>query len=391
MKYIFLTIVLFAITNSKAQNNIDNLLANIAKNNKAIIATQQYWEAKKLLYKTGINPSNPKIEYEYMAGPVSAGGNQTDISAIQSFDFPTAYIKKNQVSNRQITQSDFQMDAYRQDILLKAKQYCLELVYLNKKQIGLNNQVEFIKKIHAAYQLKLVQGDVGLLDVNKIKLQLFSWENELRLNTIEIKQYTLKLSELNGGTEIIFSETTYPITPIIPDFTTLESTIEENDPNLKAIHQQNEIDQKKLELSRAMALPKLEGGYRSQNVAGQTLQGIHLGITIPLWENKNKVKHQKAHLRFNDLQIEEHQNKHLNEIQQLYEKYLSLSISIAEYEKLMDGVKSNHLLDKALALEEISFIQYIMEINYFYDAHNDYLNLEKEYNKVIAELYKYQL
>ncbi len=391
MRYIVIITAFFVMTTTNAQNGIEKVLTDIAKNNKSIIANQQYWEAKKLLYKTGINPSNPKFEYEYLAGPASAGGNQTDISVIQSFDFPTSYIKKNQVANQQIVQSDFQVTAYRQDVLLKAKQYCMELIYLNKKQIGLKNQVEFIKKIYTAYQLKLKQGDVGLLAINKIKLQVFNWENELRLNTIEIKQYTQKLSELNGGSDIAFTETNYPIIPTVPDFATLENTIEANDPNLKSIHQQNEIDQKKLELSRAMALPKLEGGYRSQDVSGQKIQGIHLGITIPLWENKNKVKHRKAHLQFNDLQIEEHQNEHFNEIQQLYEKYQGLSVSIEEYQKLMGTVKSNHLLDKALELEEISFIQYIMEINYFYDAHNTYLALEKEYHQVIAELYKYEL
>ena len=74
------------------------------------------------------------------------------------------------------------------------------------------------------------------------------------------------------------------------DIKQLEKSIEENDPNLKTIHQQNEIDQKKVELSRAMSLPKLEGGYRMQKILGQTFKGIYAGITIPLWESKNSVK-----------------------------------------------------------------------------------------------------
>ena len=140
-----------------------------------------------------------------------------------------------------------------------------------------------------------------------------------------------------------------------------------------------------------MALPKLEGGYRSQEFAGQTIQGIHLGITIPLWENKNKVKHQKAHLRFNDLQVEEHQNEHHNEIQQLYEKYSSLNLAIEEYQKLMASVNNNELLNKALELGEISSLQYFMEINYYYDSYDNFLSLESDYYQVIAELNKYQL
>ena len=98
MKYIFFIVAFILITDYNAQNKIETVLSNIAKNNKSIIANQQYWEAKRLSYKTGLNPENPKFEYEYLAGN---NGNQIDYYIVQSFNFPTSYIKKNQVSNRQ--------------------------------------------------------------------------------------------------------------------------------------------------------------------------------------------------------------------------------------------------------------------------------------------------
>jgi outer membrane protein TolC len=388
MKYLIIIAALASVTVSNAQNEIENVLIDITKNNKSIIANQQFWEAKKLLYKTGLNPENPKFEYENLRGSTS---NQIDYYLIQSFDFPTTYIKKNQVANRQIIQSDFQAAAFKQDILLTAKQYCLKLVYLNKKQAELAKRTDNSRSIHKAYEHKLTTGDANILDMNKAKLQLLSSENEMRINQSEIDLYNQKLTELNGGKAIDFIDVEYPPTPILTDYETLESAIEKEDPNLKSIHQQNEIDQKKLELSRAMALPKLEGGYRSQEFAGQKIQGVHLGITIPLWENKNKVKHQKAHLKFNDLQVLEHQNEHHNEIKQLYQKYTSLSIAIDEYQKIMGTVKNNQLLTKALELGEISSLQYFLELNYYYDSYDTFLSLESDYYQVIAELNKYKL
>lgn len=384
-------LVVIITTSLNAQNKIDLVLTDIAKNNKSIVANNQYWEAKKLLYKTGLTPSNPKIEYEYLAGSPTGTGNQTDLFILQAFDFPTAYIKRNQVAKQQIVQSEFQVIGYRQNILLKAKQHCIDLIYHNKKQAKLNKRLQNAEKLHANYQQKLANGDANLLDVNKVKLQLLDLQNEIRLNTSSINQNIQKLTELNGGAAIIFTETIYPITDALPDFKTLEDAIEANDPNLKSIHQQNEIDRKKVGLSKAMALPKLEAGYRSQKLLGQTLQGIHVGITIPLWESKNSVKHQKAHLLYNDLQVEEHNNEHHYEIQQLYEKYENLNLAITEYQKLLASVNNSELLDKALKLGEISSIQYFMELNYFYASYDNYLTLEKEYHQVIAELYKYQL
>lgn len=393
MRYkIIIAGLIFIMTRSViAQNNIDLILADIAKNNKSIKANNQYWEAKKLLYKTGLAPYNPKIEYEYMPGSPASAGTQTDIFILQQFDFPTAYIKKNQVAKEQIIQSEFQVISYRQTILLSAKQYCIDLIYYNKMQEELNKRLQNAAIVHDFYQLKFTNGDANILDVNKAKLQLIDIKNEVRLNQSKINQLIQKLTELNGGMAIVFTETSYPLTPVLPDFKTLENEIEENDPDLKSIHQQNEIDKKKVALSKAMSLPKLEAGYRSQELLGQTLQGIHLGLTIPLWQNKNSVKHQKAHLFYNDLQIEEHGNEHYYEIQQLYEKYENLNIAITEYQKIIIAVSNVELLDKALELGEISAIQYFMEVNYFNHSFDNYLFLEKEFHQVIAALYKYKL
>jgi cobalt-zinc-cadmium efflux system outer membrane protein len=386
---IYITCFLIITTVSlKAQNDIESVLSEIAVNNKSIIANQQFWEAKKLLYKTGINPANPKFEYEYLAGN---NGNQIDYYIVQSIDFPTSYIKKNQVANRQIAQSENQEAAFKQDLLLKAKQYCLQLIFLNKKQLEFTKRVEDASAVCNAYQAKMDAGDANLLDLNKAKIQQLNLQNEQHLNQSEISQFNQKLTELNGGNPLEFLATNYPLTPTLSAYETLEKNIEENDPNLKSIHQQNEIDQKKLELSKAMALPKLEGGYRSQEFAGQTIKGVHLGITIPIWENKNKVKHQKAHLRFNDLQVEEHQNEHHHEIKQLYEKYTNLNTMINEYQELMSTVNNYELLTKALDLGEISALEYFMEINYYYASYDHFLNIEKDYFQVIAELNKYEL
>ena len=383
--------VMIIATSIKAQNSIDNVLSEIAKNNKSIIANQQYWEAKKLQYKTGLTPYNPSVEYEYLIGSPANAGNQTDFFVLQSFDFPTSYIKKKQVANQQIAQTDFQIASYRQDILLKAKQYCIELVYLNKKQAELARRLQNAKKLYNDYQKKLDKGDASSLDVNKAKLQRLNLQNDLRLNTSQINQHNQKLTELNGGTVIAFNDTIYPLIPIIPDFQTLESAIEANDPILKSFQQQKEINLKKVELSKALSLPKMETGYRSQAILGQKYQGAHFGISIPLWENKNTVKFQKAQVLFSELQVEQHKNEHYHETKQLYEKYQNLKTTVEEYQELLSTINNTELLEKALQLGEISSIEYFMEIGYFYSSYDRYLQLEKEYHQVIAELFKYQL
>lgn len=393
-KTLYIICLVMIITASvKAQNPIESVLSEIATNNKSILANKQYWEAKKLNYKTGLNPSNPKIEYEYLSGSPATAGSQIDIILLQEFDFPTSYIKKKQVANEQIAKVEFEEKAFKQNVLLKAKQHCIELIFLNKRKIELDKRLMLADKLHNDFKIKFDNGDANSMDVNKAHLQLINLHNEVRLNASLINRYNQKLIELNGGIEIIFNEMNYPLNlnKEVPDFKTLENTIEMNDPILKSYQQEKEIAQKKIELSRAMTFPKMEGGYHSQKILGQSFQGVHIGLTIPLWEGKNSVKHQKEQLIFNDLLIKNHSTEHFYEIKQLYEKAQSLRITLHEYEPVLNSLTNNTLLGKSFQLGEISSIQYFMELNYFYEALDDYLTLEKEYYMVLSELDKYKL
>ena len=388
---IYITCFLIITSINLQSQNVDNILSEIENNNKSILANMQYWEAKKLQYQTGLTLNNPSVEFEYLNGSPEGAGNQTDLLILQSFDFPTAYVKKRQVTDLQIEQINFILTASRQNILLEAKQYYIELVYLNKKMAEINKRLRNAESLHNVYQKKMENGDANILDVNKAKLQLINLKNDKRLNRSQMNQIDHMITQLNGGYTISIIDISYPVSPDIPDFQILENDIKESDPILKTAQQQEEIDQKKIELSKAMSLPKMEAGYRSQALLGQNFQGVHVGFTIPLWENKNTVKFQKAQSTFSEVKTEEHKNRQFTHIQSLHEKYLNLHAALTEYKQLLATVNNTELLDKALKLGEISSIQYFLEINYLYSSFDKYLQLEKEYYSVIAELYKYKL
>ncbi|NQU54034.1 MAG: TolC family protein [Bacteroidetes bacterium] len=388
--YIILPLLVFAV-NASAQSTVDSVLSVIAENNKTIQANSQYWEAKKLEFKTGLTPFNPKVDYDYMSGSPVGAGNQTDFAVTQSFDFPTAYNKKKQLSNEQIEQVEFQLISTKQEILLEAKLICIELVYRNKLHAEITKRKEKTEKWLTDFQLRLDKGDGNILDVNKAKLQLIEINTSFQENISLLNQLNNKLTELNGGNLITFTDTNYSELPELPTLVVLETTFEANDPVRKYLEQQKVIGQKKVELSKAMSLPKLETGYHYQALLGQRFNGIHFGITLPLWESKNQVKANQANLVFNDLSLLDHKNEYYFGIQQKYEKQYNLSITLKEYQTLFATLNSGQLLDKSLKLGHISTIEYFMEMTFYFDALKNYLRTEKEYHQTITELYKYHL
>jgi outer membrane protein TolC len=374
-----------------SQSNMDAVLAEIAKNNKTIQANTQYWSAQKVQYQTGNSLYNPTIEYDYLKGNPADAGNQTDIVVTQSFDFPTVYGKKNQLADQQILQADLYLQAANQALLLNAKMICIELVYRNKLQIPLAKRKEATEKWLDQFNKKLETGDGTILDVNKAEIQLLEIRKQFLENASFIAKLNEQLTSLNGGTAITFKDEAYFDVPVIADFATLEKEIKAQDYLRKTLEQDKVIAQKQIEVSKALALPKMEVGYHYQGILGQTYNGFHTGISLPLWESKNRVKLEKAKMTFAEIALTDHTNDHYYEIKQLYGRFESLKSILGDYEKVNKSADPIKLLDKALAAGQISVLEYFVEMNYYNTTFNSYLEIEKEYYEIVATLLKYQL
>ena len=55
--------------------------------------------------------------------------NQTDIMVTPIFDFPTVYMERKPTNKSLGIQTDLQLKAANQELLLEAKKICIELVY----------------------------------------------------------------------------------------------------------------------------------------------------------------------------------------------------------------------------------------------------------------------
>ena len=380
-----------AFVTVNAQSSFEIIMKEIEQNNKTLQANIQKKEAQNLQFKSEMPLYNPNIEYDYLFGYPLTAGNQTDVLVNQTFDFPTVYGKRKQLANEQITQSSYNYDAARQEVLYEAQTTCIELVYRNKLHQQFQQRKTFTENLLSNFDKKLETGDGNILDVNKARLQLIEINKEFQLNLSEINQLNQQLTALNGGIEISFSETIYPEMDPIPFFEDLYDEIKTEDPTLKFIELETVTAKKQLELSKALALPKMEAGYRYQGILGQTFNGFHIGTSIPLWENKYKVRQSEAAVMFSDLRVREYQNEKFYNAKQLFEKYEKLSQTYEDYKKALSSINTVEYLDKALEVGHISTIVYFMESNYYYMAYNNFLLTEKDYHAVKAEILKFRL
>jgi outer membrane protein TolC len=391
MRRIKIIVAFFMFGRVNAQSTIDSVLKTVEANNKSIQSSTKYWKAKGEEFKSGLTPYDPQVDYDYMYGSPIGAGNQRDFAITQRFDFPTVYSRKKSLSGAQIRQTEIQQQVQRQEILLQAKLTSLELIYLNKKASELNRRLAHTSDLVNDYQKKMAQGDAIVLDINKAKLQLLNIRNDIALNNNLIQTTTTKLIEINGGIPLMVADTSYPISVDVPEFIIIDSIIEANDPVLKIYQHDIEIMRRQLLVQKALVLPKIETGYHSQGILGQSYKGVHAGITIPLWENKNKVKAAQANLDFANANAETQVIGHRLENKVYYDKMVGRLNALQEYKQMLSSITNTDLLNKALRLGQITMIQYFYEENFYYSSFDKYLQLELEYQQAVANLYKFQL
>jgi outer membrane protein, heavy metal efflux system len=389
--FISLCLYLFVAVQAQAQQGVANVLQQVQANNKTLQAAAQYREAQKLEYKTGLNPDDPFVEYAYFDGRPAEAGNQIELSVKQRIDFPTAYGRKRRVVNLRESQADHQYAQQRQNILLEAQQAAIQLIYLNKQARELERRFADVEALYNRLQKSTRAGEGNVLDENKARIRLLDIRTTLHTNKARRRVQEERLTELNGGQPITLTDTAFAAIPAVPAFEELDSLIEVTDPRLKTLEQQARVQEEQVKVAKALALPKLEGGYRYQSILGQTFQGIHAGISIPLWERRNTVNTQQAYSQYAQAQLDAERVAHSQEVRRAYEEYQVLRESLHDYEELMAKPENLRLLDKALRLGEISAAQYFMELSFYYDAYDKYLELEAEAQLKAAELLRFLL
>lgn len=374
-----------------AQSGISDVLKSIENNNKALQAGQRLNESQKLEARTGNYLPNPTVELNQLWADRSVGGNANELAVIQSFDFPTVYFNKNKLAKLKSSASDYQYAATRQQILLKAQQICQEIIYLRKQKHLLDERLKNAERLEALYNQRFASGDANQLELNKIQLEKINANNASRRNQSALRSQLEQLQALNGGVPIEFGEDEFISTPVLPEFSQLESTYLDADPTLKSLEGESESAQREIKVSRALTLPKFDIGYRRNGGSDQTMNGFRIGMSIPLWENKNTVKRAKAQAEYTALNVEDNTQTLKATLKELYLQTQSLQLSKEEYARTLANQRSEELLNKSLEAGQISMIDYFVEITILYDSIQNYLEVEKEYHNLLAQLLQYTL
>lgn len=381
-RYIILALAASLALQAQAQST-QEILATIESNNLGLKALQQQYTAESESNLASAVIADPSVEFGYLFG--LQGVNKHTLSVRQSFDFGalSGSRKAEALTRNELLTLEYR--AARRDVLTRARTLIAEITYYNALIDEYSLRLDYARAVEDAYRVGCEQGEFSVLDLRKASVNLAEAEGLLEIAEVERFALLSELAALNGGEEIEISAREQESVLIPGNF---EDWVASADGSsvLQYVGKQVSLSEQQLKLTRNETLPNITIGYMEEVLPVEAFRGPTIGVSIPLWSSSRKVSSAKAQVQAAKAQQKSVYTEFYAQAKALYNKALRLGETSAKYNSLTAPEESLRDLKTALDAGEISLIDYIAELSFYYDTRELALRTEKDYLVAVAEL-----
>lgn len=379
---------LLGINNLNAQVkevSFNQFVQEVESRNPSLIALKKQYEANIVGNRVGLAPDDPEVGFEPMFN------GETEVTAVQSFAFPTMYFKMSKLAKLSTKRSEMEYYSNIYNTLLNIRSVAIDAIYYNKKLILLEEVYQNAVKVEKFMLKRFENGDANIIDKNKVIAMLMEAVAQKNTALSEYQSLQKQIAALNMSEELKIIDTSYPLFKIGEKESYVERALQESYA-IKIANMDSLIAQQQIKISRNSWLPNLNVGYKyvfERNVPNSGSSGIIVGISVPLWKNLNKVKHSK--LQYEATKAEMVSTK-LNTKAFLEALVSTYSSSVENMDRYSDYLKDNNsssAILKALELGEISVMEYFVEANSITEIKLNLLEYERTAYNTAAQMQAY--
>lgn len=359
-------------------DNLTDMLQHIEQNNTTLRALRDGVEVQKLENHTGLTLDDPEVEYSHYWSSPASMGPRNDFSVSQSFDFSTLFGIKRKTARSKDRLADINYEERRLEIWIEACQVFVNVVYYNKCLAQHQRQKDEMQRAVSLSQQAFEAGRINKIDCNKTRLALAEIASNIAEEEMNREELLMRLSFLNGGQAVVLNDTVYPSALSVSR-------------GVKALTEEREgaeqrVAESELKMARSASAPQLKVGYVSELTREEKFRGVTVGMSVPLWSNKNNVKRAKAQL----VAQKSEQDDALFRLQNEYDALKQRAERLRQYAQTLLGnvpvLSSATVLHNAFQRGDISALDYYIELTADYELLHKALQAERDYQMALAQL-----
>lgn len=325
------------------------------------------------------------VEFEHLWG--ADHSHKWNVGVSQNFDWPGLYGSRKDAARAWSRAYEYLYLSERNELHYKAISAFNDLTYCNMQLELLQTVLEKMLKLQEYVNIGYQQGQLTILDVKKLDLEVYSLESEISDARQQYDRCMADIAALNGGAQMDVDCSAYAMQPLYDKETYLQYA--EQTPAAQALKAKAEATQADAKALRASQNPGFSIGYVHAFEENTHFNGLSVGIELPFF-SRNKSS-QAARMLTDALLLEGKQSLIANQLDVTadYDNAVRRRGQLDGLRKVTLDNNYPELLLMAYKGGQINVLTYIQETTYFLQARKDYLTAEYEYYSTLTRLNRY--
>lgn len=372
------------ILSSSGQGTGD-FLTKVSGSHPVIRHYESILEVSRAESVTGNTPGNFSAGFGYFPGTPETIGVKRTFEAAQAFEFPTTYAIRGRLNRETFSLAETGLSLGRTEALLEARLMAYEYISLSKRVEVLREKLVAFESLRLGWNTLLEEGAVTILDYNRLLLELSRARSQVASEEATLKTLAIRLDYISEGNSAMLEGTGYDTFEDI-DYETLIEIRKRQHPSFILHEKEYALSLREVDLTRAGNLPGFELGFASEIIAGEHHTGPRVGITIPVWTNRNQLKLSKARSAATAAGRDATFAILLADTRSLYEYCRMAKLNYEEMYAELSNAGDLSLLFKSLTEKEITITEYFSYMEAMYESRLMLVDLENEYYASLARL-----
>lgn len=385
-KIIALAFVVLLPGAAAAQGGIDRVLAEIAAGSTALDVLDKTAAAQQAAAHTGLTLPAPEVGFNYLFGSEAGMGRRQDYSVSQSVDVPTLSGVKRRLAVSRDSVAASQRDEGRTALLLEAKRQCIAVVYENQRLALLERRRRDVGRLSDLIAASAARGEATALDENNARLTLATLDVDMAESRAARTAALSELARMNGGRAVSLADTVYGTAPLPADFAAWFDAVAARWPALRTAEAEVAAARHTRRLTRQENLPSLSVGYMQETTPGEAWRGLSFGLSISLWANRGKRRQAEAELAAAEARRRDAGVQLRATLEARFAQARALGQAAEAMRRAVGRCGNTELLAKSLAGGQISQVDYLQEMDRYYDMALRSLQMARDAELAKAEL-----
>lgn len=382
---LFLAMVMLVAPAASAETmDYKDALSHVVNANPRLKAESSKLDATKSENLSGLNLPNPEVDFAYQFGNNQAEGDKKVLDVTQGFDFATLSGAKKDNAKALNSQSEIAFHVFKSDITLEADALMSRIVYLRKLKSYYQQQLVTAEKLCDIANKFFDSGTINIVELNRAKMELAYAQNNLKLNDIDLANAEALLSNMAGGS-FSWQGTQYMEYLLPSDYETWSKEAAMTNPEAMLAIAAAKSAESELRLRKKEQLPDFSLGYSSEMTPMESFYGFKVGLELPFWGKRGRVKAAKAAKEAADIEADVAKDEFFLKEKALHGRACQLAKYSLEMKKLSKECDITEGLQKLLINGQISINDYILQKQPLVEMQLKELESEYAYQEALVE------